>query len=260
MLNLGIALGKAGKAEEEIASHRDLITRFGESTRPELQEQVARATLNLGIVLGRAGKAEEANSVYRDLITNFGEKETESIRATVAPGLLFRGRYLLASGQAAEAVEFATRAGGMINSLPPRLGWELAVPVQILLSDSLHASGRKSESRLALKSAASRLASMSTVTLSQVDDLLKAALGRLPLPDVRQLLGELSHHANPEVSDMARLHRFVLDVLEAQEAPRGRTKLNPSTRKRRALARVPAELRAVVAEKADIVRKERRKG
>jgi tetratricopeptide (TPR) repeat protein len=237
-----------------------LITRFGESTRPELQEQVARALLTLGITLRQVRKAEEAIATYRDLITRFGKNDTESIRGTVATGLLFQGRYLLAAGQAAEAVGVATRAEDIVNSLSPQIGMELFVPIQTLLSNSLYASGRKDESQLALKSAASRLATMSSVTLSQVEDLLKAVLGRLPLPEVRQLLDELAQHANPEVNDMARLHRFVLDVLEAQEAPRGRTKLSPAIRKRRALARVPAELRAVVAEKADIVRKERKKG
>jgi hypothetical protein len=199
-------------------------------------------------------------ATYRDLIARFGENDTQSIRAIVAAALLFHGMRLFASKQAAEAVEVATRAANVINSLPQRLGSDLAVPIQLLLSNSLHASGRKSESQLALKSAASRLATMSNVTLSQVEALLKPVLCRLPLPEVRQLLDELLQRADPEVNDMARLYRFVLDVLEAQEAPRGRTKLNLSTRKRRALARVPAELRAVVAEKADIVRKERRKG
>jgi hypothetical protein len=96
--------------------------------------------------------------------------------------------------------------------------------------------------------------------VSRVEGLLKAVLERLPLPEVRQILDELSHHGNPEMNDMARLHSFVLDVLEAQEAMRGMNKLSPAIRKRRALARVPAELRAVVAEKAEILREERKKG
>jgi hypothetical protein len=73
MLNLGVTLGQAGKPEEETATYRDLITRLGESTCPELQEQVAKAMVILGITLGQAGNAEEALSTYRDLITRLGE-------------------------------------------------------------------------------------------------------------------------------------------------------------------------------------------
>ena len=259
MVYLGITLGQVGRREEAIAAYRDLISRFGESSRPELQEQVARAMVSLGFTFGQAGRLEEAISTFRDVIGRYGESSDPELQDQFAIALVNLGFTFGQAGRPEEAIatfgELISRFGG---SPRPALQ-EVVLQGRRLLASRLRRAGRKSESQVALTSAWRQLASMTKVDGAQLDAILREALCGLPLAEAAQVLDELSEHPDSEARETARLYRFVLEVVKAQEPAEGRPSLTPAVRKRRVLDRVPPEIRAVVKEKAAIVSKERKK-
>ncbi len=70
LFNRGVALARAGQAEEAFGVYYELLTRFVENT--EVQEQVAWALLNMGLTLGSVGRTNDEIAVYDELLRRFG--------------------------------------------------------------------------------------------------------------------------------------------------------------------------------------------
>ena len=81
--NLGVALGKQGDTEGEIATYRNII-------REDSHEQYAKAQLYLGITLGEKGDTEGAIAAYRN-ITREDSPETYA-KAQLSLGMILEAR------------------------------------------------------------------------------------------------------------------------------------------------------------------------
>ena len=66
----GVALARAGEAEEAFRAYDELLTRFVEKT--DVQVQVAWALLNMGLTLGSEGRTSDEIAVYEELLRRFG--------------------------------------------------------------------------------------------------------------------------------------------------------------------------------------------
>ena len=87
----GVALGKLGKPEEEIAVYDDIDQRFGQDTAPVVREQVARALSNKGFTLGKLDNPERAIAVYDNIDQRFGKDTVPGVREQVAGALSNKG-------------------------------------------------------------------------------------------------------------------------------------------------------------------------
>ena len=70
LFNRGVALARAGQAEEAFRVYDELLSRFVEKT--EVQEEVAWALLNMGLTLGSVGRTNDEIAVYDELLRRFG--------------------------------------------------------------------------------------------------------------------------------------------------------------------------------------------
>jgi tetratricopeptide (TPR) repeat protein len=50
LFNKGVTLGGLGRTQEAVTAYNELLSRFGESREPDVQEQVSRAVLNMGVL------------------------------------------------------------------------------------------------------------------------------------------------------------------------------------------------------------------
>jgi tetratricopeptide (TPR) repeat protein len=100
----GVAFGKQGKPDEEIAIYNDLIDRFGDSTVPALQEQMAKALLNKGVAFGQQNKPDEAIAAYEKLIARFGDSSMPALQELVAKALFNKGNAFGQQGKPDEAI------------------------------------------------------------------------------------------------------------------------------------------------------------
>ena len=82
-VNLGVALGEQGDTEGEIATYRNII-------REDSHEQYAKAQLYLGITLGEKGDTEGAIAAYRN-ITREDSPETYA-KAQLSLGMILEAR------------------------------------------------------------------------------------------------------------------------------------------------------------------------
>jgi tetratricopeptide (TPR) repeat protein len=98
------ALGELNRHDAAIATYDDLISRFGTSAAPALQEQVAKALFNKAYVLGEWNRPEEAIKAYDDLIARFGKSETAATQEVVAKALYNKGNALGRLNRAEEAI------------------------------------------------------------------------------------------------------------------------------------------------------------
>jgi tetratricopeptide (TPR) repeat protein len=256
---LGITLGQAGRVEEEMATYHDLIDRFGDAAEPALREQVAPAMLILGMTLMLAGRFEEAIAAYRDLIARFGDAQEPEVRVNVAEGAVNLAQALSGFGRHEGAIQAASRAIDLCGPLAGERSSRFAGTARLLLANSLHALRRHAEGSVVLSDAARQLAAGAAADLPIAEEVVKALLIRAPLAQAEELLRKIQDGAQPDIREMARLYGFVLALLRAEEPATHRVKSGPAIRRRRALERVPRELRSTVIEKADNVKQERAK-
>jgi tetratricopeptide (TPR) repeat protein len=118
-INKAIALGKLERYEEAISLYDEVVKRFGESDRPELQEKVAGALYNKAIALGKLERYEEAISLYDEVVKRFGESDRPELQEKVAGALNSRAwiaclkrDFSIIEG----AIQDATRAIGLSPS------------------------------------------------------------------------------------------------------------------------------------------------
>jgi hypothetical protein len=93
-----------------------------------------------------------------------------------------------------------------------------------------------------------------------LDLVLTPLLTFIPSGTVRKWLDVLAGAQSTDVRQTARLHRHVLDVVEGSEGGTGAARGKAfAERRRRALGRVPPELRQTVEEIANQIAAKRRK-
>jgi len=254
MLNLAITLGQSGQADDEIATYRDLIARFGHREEPATQTQVARAMVNLGVLFSKSGRTGEAAAIFREAIDRFADRNEPALREFAAAAMLNLGAAQGRPEGAAEAARLYRDAIARFDERSPS-----AILARLLYASVLNEMGRQKEAQFTLIEAAHRLAEVRDASLSLAADVLKTILSTLPLPLSEQLVGEIQQSPEPSIVETAHLHRFVLDLLRADEPALGRVKLGPEARRKRALGRVPPELRETVIEKAELIKQQRTK-
>jgi tetratricopeptide (TPR) repeat protein len=103
-VDLGIALGELGRAEEAVAAYEEVVARFGDSAGDELGEQVAKALFNKGVQLGKLDRAAEAIAVYDEVVARFGDSAAEAEREAVGRALVNKGIRLGALGRNEEEI------------------------------------------------------------------------------------------------------------------------------------------------------------
>ncbi|MBI4699883.1 MAG: tetratricopeptide repeat protein, partial [Deltaproteobacteria bacterium] len=238
-----------GRGEEAVAAYRELIERVGRSEEPALRGQVARAMLGLGVWLGQLDRGEEEAAAYRRLIQQFGESEEPALREQVARALLYLGVTLGQLGRGEEAVaayrDLIERFG---SSEEPALREQVARAL-LARAQVLFLLQRPSEARAELKEAARLIAAGVPVGLESARTAIELLLVGLPTSEARSAVKQLAQSGDQSVSELARLHLLVVGVLEAEQGS-GRAKGSRAARRKRALARVPVELRATVADAA----------
>jgi len=70
--------------EDAIKTYDEIMTRFGSSSEPEIQQTVADALFNKGIILARLKQPEEEIKTYDEIMTRFGSSSEPGIQQTVA--------------------------------------------------------------------------------------------------------------------------------------------------------------------------------
>ena len=87
----GVALGKGGRTEEELAAYDEVVRRFGKSEEPALLEAVAKALFNRGVGLGELDRTEEALAAYDEVLCRLGESDAPALLEAVAKALVNKG-------------------------------------------------------------------------------------------------------------------------------------------------------------------------
>jgi tetratricopeptide (TPR) repeat protein len=90
LYDLGVALGKLGRHEDEISAYEEVVVRFGEADELAVRESVAGALVNKAITLGELDRNEQAIAIYEEVVTRFGEAEPE-LRKQVGRALVNMG-------------------------------------------------------------------------------------------------------------------------------------------------------------------------
>jgi len=104
IVDRGVHLAKEGKIEEALSIFVKAIDRFGNSSVPALQEQVARALVNKGVALGTMDKPKEAIAVYDAVADRFGDSTVPELQEKVADALVNKGVALRAMDKPKEAI------------------------------------------------------------------------------------------------------------------------------------------------------------
>jgi TolA-binding protein len=260
MVLLGVNLGQLGRPEEEAATYRDLIAQFGTNEQPALQEGMARAMVNLGVALGQLGRLEEAAATYRDLIARFGTSDQPVLQEGVARAMINLGITL---GQLNRPEEEAETFNNLLTlfgeSRQPEIR-TLVTEAKLFLAIVLVRQGKTDDAEGSVSEWVADLVKEPASRVFPLDDTLRKLIAIFRLELVRTWIESLEAcERSKEVSETARLYRFVLDALAAteQSTPADRGK-GPAARLRKALGRVPPELRATVKEIAEKIREERR--
>ena len=126
------ALGELDRSAEAIAAYDDLITRFGTSPAPALQEQVAKALVNKGVTLGTLNRSAEEIAVYDDLIARFGT--SPALQEQVAMAMVNKGITLGTLNRSAEAI-------AVFDDLIARFGTSPAPALQERVAKALFNKG-----------------------------------------------------------------------------------------------------------------------
>ena len=84
LLSLGIARGRLERPIEAITPLDDLLRRFGESVRPELQIWMASALRNKGVALGMLDRQVEEIAAYDEVLCRYGASDSSALQERVA--------------------------------------------------------------------------------------------------------------------------------------------------------------------------------
>jgi tetratricopeptide (TPR) repeat protein len=97
----GIALhhARTGRDEQAIMVYTDLVDTFGESSDPDVCEQVAQALLGIGLTFAKLGSLGQAVSAYTELADRFRDHPSPLLGEYVAKALLGQATTLAALGR-----------------------------------------------------------------------------------------------------------------------------------------------------------------
>jgi tetratricopeptide (TPR) repeat protein len=113
ILYKGFRLGNLNRAEDAIAVYDSVLERFGNSTDPALQEQVANALFNKGFRLGNLNRAEDAIAVYDSVLERFGNSTDPALQEQVTATFGNRGFTLLCQAKKSWSQD-ATKANALL--------------------------------------------------------------------------------------------------------------------------------------------------
>ena len=97
LLKKGVALGRAGQAEEAFGAYDELLKQFVETK--EAQEEVVWALLNMALILAGEGRTDDEISVYDELLGRFGQ----NLPVPQAPSVLAVPEWLEEEGETSKA-------------------------------------------------------------------------------------------------------------------------------------------------------------
>lgn len=259
--NLGVTFARADRTDEAVAAYRSAIAHCSDREEPELLQAMAKALGALGVTLAEAGRREEAVETLTSVVRRFGDRDQLAFaeplaRASLNLGLLFRDL-----GRIDDAIDaYDSLITRFRNRDESELCAMVAIAYQALLD--LVSLKRPERARPVAVAAIAYVAQRgehvaSNTFLNLMRSLLLAAFDEA---DLRRWMGELEGlERAPEIAEIARLHRFVVDVLEASGTKaRNGGGLNPKARRERALGRVPSQFRQSVMEMVDDILRARR--
>lgn len=259
MFYQSLAFGKIGHNEERIQGYIDLIERFGKSERAEIQEQVANAMLDWSITLEKLDLFEDAISIAKNLIKRYIKYDNAKIHMTVGIAMTMLGSALVSLDKYDEGIsvfrDFIERYGTSDNSDIQRLVANAVILIETTkkMLDQVDELGEEvSDVVNSISSQAEKYRDF------PIEQIFLRLLPHYPLLTIESWIDTLEN-AGGEIGEKASLYRFVLNVVKAGEPSSGKeSKKGPAERIRKALARVPPELRQTVEEMAESIRKKRR--
>jgi tetratricopeptide (TPR) repeat protein len=261
MIELANELLRAGKHDQaELALH-DCIGRLDNNADPLMNLRVALVMCDLGRALFNANECERAVAALKELIARWKTTAEPKMQVIVGSASFLLAVWLRELNRNAEGVEVAAR---LVDDTDAIGDVALGAAARLTLADNLQALGRLTEARLVQAEAVRRLAEASNVRsgpytedLESIGRALRTTLIRLPLAEAKELFDEITTTASPAMRVLIQFGRFVLDVLMADEIAAKKAKLGPAARRKRALERVPPELRQTVIESADMIKRAR---
>ncbi|MHC9538602.1 MAG: tetratricopeptide repeat protein [Vulcanimicrobiota bacterium] len=259
MLNRGITLGKLNRDEEAIQEYSVLIKHFGESDEAVIKEQVAKAMLRHGSALGKLDFFEDETSIYKDLIKRYGNEDNKRIKRTIAFAMTYLAIALGKLGKPEEEIS-------VYNELLKCYGASDDIVVKEVISNAVALLESTKKMLNKVDEFGEYVSKLVNLIASQaekyhefpIETFFYGLLPSFPLLTIERWIDTLES-AGGKIGEKASLYRFVLNVVKAGEPSSGKeSKKGPAERIRKALARVPPELRQTVEEMAESIRKERR--
>ncbi len=122
--------------DAEIATCDEVVERFGGSSAPDVQGQVAKALVCKGIAQGQAGEPEREIATYDEVVERFGDSSAPDVQELVARALVWKG---ITQGQAGEP----ERAVATCDEVVERFGGSGAPDVQERVARALLLRGWK---------------------------------------------------------------------------------------------------------------------
>lgn len=285
----GYLLKVMGRLEDAVEQYDEVVRRYSGRQETPLMESVAVALFSRGLALRRLGGPRAAVEAYEAVAWRYGGRQEEKLAKWVARARYNRAEALADLGAWRESsegfrelvVHTSTQQGIDIREVGARALLNCSTKPQLAhvaeeLGHSLRTEGEDDPIRIAVAligavvsptatpseanecaSEIRRLAAMQSeeVPLPAGFDLL---LARGSLPWVEGCMSDLASDVLEPLGQEAHLYRLVAAVLAAEEPARGRAS-RPGDRRRRALARVPPELRVTVRERVAYLRNLRQK-
>lgn len=88
--NMGLIFGLEGQQDVELRCYDALVSRFGDSSEPEIRHKVAMALFNKAVRLRDGGDLKAAIRVHDEFLARFGDEPEASVREQTAAALLDR--------------------------------------------------------------------------------------------------------------------------------------------------------------------------
>lgn len=104
LYNEACTLENQKRTEQALALYDEVVTRFGTTDIPDIQDAIARSLVNKGAILHELDRSEEALSVFDEVEDRFGETKAPVFLEAVAGALVNKGMSLLQLDRLEEAL------------------------------------------------------------------------------------------------------------------------------------------------------------
>ena len=143
LFNRAIALGQAGRAEEELDVYGDICDRFGnDGVSSIVVEVVVTSLVNKGIVLARVGRTDQALTAFDDVVVRLGNDRTQLAKDAVGTALVLKGGVLEELGRDREAMVAYRDVVDLLGNEQPPLGLEVAADALLGMAEIEVRTGR----------------------------------------------------------------------------------------------------------------------